>query len=190
MPEKIDFFQYYKGVFKSIELYWKLYGGWSALYRSPYLHVAVLFSLLSIPLWKPNPDSTLAAWYDTAIAVLPNLLGFTLGGFAILLAFGNEKFLSKISGEDKDGSPSPYLNLCGSFAHFIIIQVVALFFAFFAQAWSMNSWYMSIFGLAFFYYAILTSVMATFAILNMSKWFDIFISINKNKTRNSHDDPE
>jgi hypothetical protein len=175
MSGKQDFFTYYKGVRKSFQTYWQLYGGWLALYRSPYLHLAILLSIASFPLWTSSKGQV--TWYGIAISVLPNLLGFTLGGFAILLAFGNEKFLSRICGPDNDGTPSPYLKLCGSFAHFIVVQVLALMLGFLGNAWPTENWFANFLGLAVFYYAILTTLMATLAILNMCNWFDSFAVI-------------
>lgn len=175
MSDEKDFFRYYRGVRESFQTYFRLYGGWSALYRSPYLHLAILLAIVSFPIW--NPSEGQVTWYGMAISVLPNLLGFTLGGFAILLAFGNEKFLSRICGPDNDGTPSPYLKLCGSFAHFIVVQVVALMLGFLGNAWQTENWFVNFMGLAIFYYAISTTLMATLAILNMCKWFDFFAVI-------------
>jgi len=178
MPIK-DFFKQYKGVRNTIASYWQWYGGWTTFFTSPYLHCALLLSFFSFPVWLPKRES--CVWYEMPIAVLPNLLGFTLGGYAILLAFGNEKFLSAIAGSRNDGKQSPYLTINGSFVHFIVVQVIALIVALLSKSLSIDKGTVAFFGLAIFYYAILTSLMATFAILNVSKWFDRYVEIENDK---------
>ena len=79
-----------------------------------------MLTALLWPIWLEGSIK----WHELAIGIIPNILGFTLGGYAILLAFGNEKFMFLISGEFADKKPSPFLVLNGAFVHFIVIQGV------------------------------------------------------------------
>ncbi|MDH6593345.1 hypothetical protein M2165_003234 [Variovorax sp. TBS-050B] len=104
--------------------FWVAYGGSGALLRSPYLYVALLIAPLCWGTWSaPN-------WWDTVISVLPNLLGFTLGGFAIFVSFGDARFIASLAAEEENAvRPTVYRELCATFVHFILVQVAALVLA-------------------------------------------------------------
>jgi len=120
----------YSGVGRIFSIYWKAYGGLKALVRSFYLHLAIILLAGTFNTWtQPN-------WWDTVVGVLPNLLGFTLGGFAIFIGFGDERFRALLAdAEDAPEQPTIYVQLCSTFVHFIVIQVVALAFALVAKSW-------------------------------------------------------
>lgn len=92
--------------------------------KSAYFHLALALNLFCWGLWsQPN-------WWDVIFSVIPNLLGFTLGGFAIFVGFGDEKFISSLAEmEDDPSAPSVYREFCATFVHFIVIQVVSLLLA-------------------------------------------------------------
>lgn len=123
----------YKGVLKIFGVYWNAYGGSRALFRSPYLHLAFFLLLITFNTW------TDADWWDDVISALPNLLGFTLGGFAIFIGFGDERFRQLLADPETDAEgnevPTIYVSLCASFVHFIIVQLVALVYAVIAKSW-------------------------------------------------------
>lgn len=120
----------YKGVCSIFRRYWIAYGGRRALLRSPYLHVALLLLVLTAHAWLEQ------GWWGDVIGVLPNLLGFTLGGFAIFIGFGDERFRALLAApEDDPGTPTVYVSLCATFVHFILVQVLALIFAVIAKSW-------------------------------------------------------
>ena len=82
----------YGGVGDLIQRYWKAYGGFKALLLSPYLHVSFAIALILFPLWTGNP------WWDFPLAILPNILGFTLAGFTILGCIRFGRHFVKVSG--------------------------------------------------------------------------------------------
>lgn len=124
----------YKGVAKIFCLYWKAYGGFRALLRSPYFHAALLLLALTFNTWLEKD------WWTDVISALPNLLGFTLGGFAIFIGFGDERFRQMLADPETDSEgkevPTIYVSLCSTFVHFIIIQLLALVYAIVAKSWS------------------------------------------------------
>ena len=181
----------YFGVFNIFARYWLAYGGWKEILFSPYFHIAVLLTLALKHSWA-NAD-----WWDTAITILPSLIGFSLGGFAIWLGFGDEKFRELISHQDKNEKVSPYIELSATFAHFIIIQLAALIGALIGQgtAFSLPSdhWLIAIFessgvptnaiphyvaplfhflGYLLFIYALMTALAATLAVFRVASWFE------------------
>ncbi|MFY0523055.1 hypothetical protein ACN28I_07625 [Archangium gephyra] len=134
------------------------------------------------------------------LSIIPNMLGFTLGGYAILIGFGDEQFKAIISGSDKKEQESPFLGTSAAFAHFIIIQLTALVSALVAKSlyfvpepnstaakviklipqWNRildlavpASWF---FGYCLFIYSFSLALAATLAVFRMSYWFDEYQS--------------
>lgn len=130
-------FKQYKGVAAIFKVYWVSYGGLVALVRSPYLHAALVLLVLTWRTWAgPNcGQAACAFWWDQSISVLPSLLGFTLGGFAIFIGFGDEKFRALLAEKDEANDINAYVALCSTFVHFIVVQSVALLAAIVAKAW-------------------------------------------------------
>ncbi|MGL6465122.1 hypothetical protein [Aeromonas sp. Y318-1] len=182
----------YKGALKLFKRYWVAYGGLKAVTLSPYFHLSLLITIISYGSWI-NPN-----WVDTPISVLPNVIGFSLGGYAIWLALGDEKFRYTISGKSKDGSDSPFIKVNATFVHFIILQVISLLFALIVkskplynspldwQHYALNiaPWLYdfsniahivaSFVGYLLFIYAILSALAATMAIFRIAGWLEVY----------------
>lgn len=181
MIEKRHFFHIYDNLFSSLKLYWSAYGGWSSLVKSPYLHIALLISILCYPV-SLNAERP---WYALPLGILPNFLGFTLGGFAILLAFGNERFLMILSvKKDETINSSPFMDVIGAFSHFIVIQVFCIVYSVICFSWNIYKGFFAFFGFTSFVYSIFSGIAATFSILRLGKWYDIYLR-NKFKRERS-----
>lgn len=63
------------------------------------------------------------------LSILPNILGFTLTGYALLLSFGSSEFMEEITTQNDEGF-SFYQHFSSIFAWSIIIQASTLFIAF------------------------------------------------------------
>lgn len=178
MPQKTKVLDQYKNIRTSTQLYWATYGGWRAFFYSPYLHFALLLTcFFYFYLTKEDP------WFDITLSVLPNLLGFTLGGYAILLAFGDDKFRTIIAGETTEGSASPFMAINGTFVHFIVIQAFAILYALIGKTWALITGWFAFAGLLLFLYSICTAVAAAFSILRLAKSFDHFQTENIKRSR-------
>lgn len=118
----------YQGPANLIGRYWKAYGGWSAMVRSPYLHVSFVFAILS--------SSVLAdiRWTDLVLQVMPNLVGFSLAGYSVLLGFGSEKFKQILAESISDEGHSAFIEFNAAFVSFIAFQIVALAMAIMAKS--------------------------------------------------------
>jgi len=171
----------YKHVRESWGIYWKSYGGYSALLRSPYFHFAILISSLCRPVWAIEHEGW--AWYSICVDVIPNILGFTLGGYAMLLAFGNEKFQDLLAGDDGNGEPSAFMKVNGTFIHFIVLQIIALLAALISFGWDVKTGVFAFIGFTTFVYALFSAVAAALAILRLAGVFDYFLKTQK-KTEN------
>ncbi len=121
----------YSGTSEILGRYWRAYGGMHALWRSPYFHFAAVGLVLTSNFWINEK------WWSQVINVVPNLLGFTLGGFAVFLGFGDDKFRELLAEPDEDApnDPSLYVKLCATFVHFILVQSIALGCAILAHSW-------------------------------------------------------
>ncbi len=172
-------FSPYKYVGESIGRYWKIYGGWHALLYSPYFHLSLIISLICYPVWYVEHEGW--AWFNLCISVIPNLVGFTLGGYAMILAFGNEKFRSLLAGAGDNGEASPFMIVNATFIHFIVMQILSLLIALIEIGWAIKTGVFAFIGFTIFVYALLTGIAAAFAILRLAGWFDEFITKqNKN----------
>ena len=196
----------YQGVGQIFGRYWRAYGRWSTLLGSPYLHIAVILVAVTFHRW------TSENWWEDVITVLPNLLGFTLGGFAIFIGFGDERFRELLAEPEENAEqPTVYVGLCATFVHFIIVQILALLFAIVAKSLCFYCPYLdhyreyfhldaltaiaSAFGYLLFLYA-LTSVLAAtmhvFRIASMYEFYQLHVSAKKtceSKLVISNDDP-
>jgi len=168
--------------------YWDSYGGFSALFTSAYLYISLVLTFITFPYWAEN------TWWDQVFQILPNVLGFSLGGYAIWMAIGDENFRSLISGASKSGKPSPFMGLSAAFVHFIFIQLLAILVALVANAYyfipkpehffyNYTQEYPSVFyalklignfvGYFLFIYALMLALAATFSILRISSWYEM-----------------
>lgn len=175
----------YHSVGKLVARYWAIYGGWNAVWRSPYFQVSIALAALTCGFWSRGE------WWTQVVDVLPNLLGFTLGGFAVFLGFGDAKFLALISGKDEEegNQESPYMSFSATFLHFVLLQVVALLWAIlnaamhsFSFAWlapispliGALSVLAGAVGYWLFLYSILAAAAAAFAVFRVAGIFDQF----------------
>lgn len=117
----------YHGVRGIFARYWKAYGGWKAVLTSPYFHASIVLTALLGHLWFNAP------WWADAIASLPTMIGFAIGAYAIVLGFGDERFRAILT-QRRGGRNSPYVIISASLAHFIVVQLAALFSAFLATS--------------------------------------------------------
>lgn len=163
----------YEGTWTTFQLYWKAYGGFSALVRSPYLHFSILLSAACYPLWKE------AEWVDLVISVTPSVLGFSLGGYAILLAFGDDKFRGAVCGRNPDGSESPFMRANAAFIHFITVSTMSLIYGIIAKSWKVCDSVCAALGFILFIYSVATALASALAILTVASWYDAHVDIAK-----------
>lgn len=175
----------------ALRKYWTWYGGFKAIYHSWYFRLACIIALLG---YFISPFHT--EWWDVFISIIPNLLGFSIGAYALVIGLGNEKFLLVITGSSvKDkASASPFLSVSATFIHFIIVQTIAIFLLLFSKALyipmpvliselvhsssvalaTYNASKFTLHYLAIFFavYALLLVVSAALHMLTMTSWID------------------
>lgn len=167
-----------------LRVFWHAYGGWPALFRSRFFWLSIGLLAVTHNFWLKDK------WWDQVLSVMPNLLGFTLGGFAIFLAFGDEKFKALISGSDEDKEEaSAYLEVSATFLHFVLIQVGALVAALIANGLTVAptdlpsglqsalDWLATggrLLGYWLFLYGICSAAAAAIAIFQVAFWYDSY----------------
>lgn len=114
----------YKDLAGDLGAYFRRYGGLRALLLSPYTHFAIIGSTLSAGSWLKTD------WPSEPLQVLPNLLGFALAAYALLLGFGDDEFRKFLATSDSPNSDrdenSLLTDLSSTFLHFVIVQIVAI----------------------------------------------------------------
>lgn len=126
-------------------------------------------------------------WWETALSVLPNVLGFTLAGFTIWLGFGDESFRRRLSEAPKAaGQASAFMGVSASFVHFVVVQICALLSAVWAKGmnfpltqghWLRPSmdWLAPLghgIGFLLFVYALTAALAATLGVFRAASWYD------------------
>lgn len=161
----------YKDIGQTLRSYLVIYGGWRMLCSSPYWHLSLLLTICSYKQW------TGAQWQDTVTSVMPNLLGFTLAGYAVILSFGDEKFRVLISQKGRF-KYSPFLSYSTTFLHFVIIQSISLIFAITYKStdgmqipWILR-YGLSVIGYWIFLYSLCFAVAAGLAIYKLGRAFE------------------
>lgn len=174
----------YAGAAKVFRQYWAAYGGFRAVSRSPYFGLALGITAIGASFWWNG------GWWDAALSILPNLLGFSLGAYAMLISFSDEKF-KKLLAEAKNEGTSVYLGVSASFVHFIIVQTFALIIAVVSKLldvtpvfawlvvvldlirgalpWAQRA--LSFIGFFMFAYALALTIATTMSIFRLTNWF-------------------
>jgi hypothetical protein len=167
--------------------YWYAYGGFTALIKSKYFWFSIAYTLILFRSWAVGNQ-----WWNDVLSIVPGLLGFSLGGFAIWVAIGDDKFRSLIVGSEDPKEPSPFMEINATFAHFIVVQIIAIFLALFAKSYFFSyqetreimnflgewAWVIYISKLLyficyfFFIYAIASGLATVFALFSVSSWYD------------------
>jgi len=175
----------YQAVKETWTVYWKLYRQTGSVFRSPYLHLAFVLGLFLFPWLGCGYSNT--TWSELALGIFPNLMGFTLGGYAILVAFGDRTFMRNLCGPDEDGRASPYMELNAMFVHFILMQGFSILFAYISKATGIVTGPLALIGTTVSLYALLLAFSATLTVMRFAGAYDNFMC-NQRKRENQKED--
>jgi len=170
------FFEKWISQANSIKKYWSTYGGLKALLTSPYLHISAVTTLICVLFWSTNEKAEYAVKAsELAVSILPNLLGFTVGALAIVLAFSSADIFKVIA---EDGDPkSFFITLTANLVHFISIQVVALIVGILARI--IDNRILDITSLFFLIYAVLVTFSAALQLFQTAVIYNTKAGIDK-----------
>ena len=115
------------------------YGGWSEVFASPFFNLAFVLALLNYQLWQSD-------WVGLSRSLIPSMLGFSLGTYAILFSIISVK-LKRALKEVKNDRGIPYLHeMNATFFHFIFVQVLCVTVSFFHTGTGLHSLLTAIVG--------------------------------------------
>ena len=148
---------------QELVLYWRIYGGLKALIKSPILWASVIISIICTPNWLSKDPS------DLTISIMPNLLGFSIGAMAVVLAFPSGKAFKHFS---EDGRvDSYYMDVASRFLHFIFAQLLALIIALICRAWPIFPFTWLSFLLLT--YAIITAASTALTLFGVAQLYNV-----------------
>lgn len=121
---KLAFGAQFRPFFRRIARYFHAYGGWMAVLGSPLFALSVLLTGLSYGRWLRED------WTSLSLSLLPSLLGFSLGTYAILFSLITSRVKGAMRAVKDDRKISALEQVNATFFHFIFVQVLALLWAF------------------------------------------------------------
>lgn len=135
----------------------------------------MIVTFICYPLWNTEPmqDGFFRPWSQLAIDIVPSMLGFSLGGMAIMLAFAGANYFEHIAQKGKPDSF--FISVVANFFHFVLIQTIALITAFISKAYPNDI--VSGFGFFSLVYAILVGVGTAGQLLNTARIFNAASSL-------------
>ena len=164
--------KHWKNQYKAFGQYFKIYGGIGAILRSPYVHVSVFLTIAC----KLRMSASVTA-SEIAVGVIPNLLGFTVGAMAIVLAFSSAPVFKVLA---QDGDPkSFFISLTANLVHFMIVQAAALIIGIVGKITANNS--IDTLALFFLFYGILVTVSVGIQLLQTARIYNAYASIDSEK---------
>ncbi|MDU0310267.1 hypothetical protein [Rhizobium sp. 10PS4] len=121
---------------KALKGYYVAYGGVTSVITSPIFGLSLAITLLSYENWQK------AQWVAQAQSILPNMLGFSLGTYSVLLSLLSEKLRVALATVG-NGPKASYLSMMNAtFFHFIFVQIIALLWSFLYQgSWAVDLFY-------------------------------------------------
>ncbi|WP_158658442.1 hypothetical protein [Achromobacter sp. AONIH1] len=177
-----------------LKLAWNTQGGVKGVIHGIDLWIALPVWMLTAPFWLAS------AWWDQVLAVAPNVLGFTLGGFAIFLGFGSEDFRRVLTATGKDAESTPYMSVSAAFLVFTVFQIAAILLALVAKAlyfptpvWLLKwatiiEWAGRVaggIGYGIFIYSLVFALRAAIRIFRLSRWYNHYMRMPQKKRRQS-----
>lgn len=166
--------------------WWAIRGGWRSFFLSNYALAAML---LMVPTWN---TWLYDSWWEQPIAVLPNVLGFSLGGYAILLALGDDGFRGVLAPKSSDPKKTTtYLKNSAIFLHFVLVQVLALLAGIIAKSYRWPAFlddqqtlktvlrgtagFLTMVGYWLFLYALVLAAAASLSVFGLTVMFDRYM---------------
>lgn len=106
-----------------MSLYFRTYGGWSAVLTSPLFLFALILTGINYQSWIGEE------WVGKVMELVPGLLGFSLGTYAILFGLVAGKLRDGLRARKIASGTSGLDEVNATFFHFVVVQLIALLWA-------------------------------------------------------------
>ena len=118
------------------------------------------------------------------------MLGFTLAGIAILMAFGDSTFLECLCGTrpDEDNDHSPLVSHAANYVHFLVTQGITLVFSIFSKSLAWNFFFFNFIGYFGLYYSVFLCIATVISVFRMVRHYDRFKANNLSRKQADTDD--
>lgn len=163
--------------------YFRDYGGWSAIFTSPFAILAVILGGVSYSSWGDSK------WTDLVFQVMPNLLGFSLGTYALLFSLMSNPIKNALKNIKNKNGVLYIDELNATFLHFIFMQILSFLWAYsysqhiisdvhdYLKNTSVCHWdfmpllrdFGSFVGISLFLYAFLLTLAASLAVYRIAR---------------------
>jgi hypothetical protein len=100
------------------------YGGWKYVLLSPFFLFSLIISAISYKSWMG------ANWIELTYQVVPNLLGFSLGSYAMLFSLISNSIKEALKNVRNSRGVAYMDELNATFMHFITVQILSLVLAY------------------------------------------------------------
>jgi len=109
---------------RSIRRYFRGYGGWGAVFGSPIFLISLAVTGVSYSNWIE------AKWVSKSFDMIPSLLGFSLGTYAILFSLMTGRLKRALKAVKNSQGVNYLEEINATFFHFIFVQILCLMWAF------------------------------------------------------------
>ncbi|ARQ11023.1 hypothetical protein NXC12_CH03030 [Rhizobium etli] len=120
----LSFLNQFVAFHRSVRRYFKGYGGWGAVFGSPIFLISLAITSISYSDWIE------AKWVSKSFDIIPNLLGFSLGTYAILFSLMTNRLKRALRAVKNSAGVNYLEEINATFLHFIFVQILCLMWAF------------------------------------------------------------
>lgn len=173
---------------KLLKLVWRVTRGWRGICYGPEFWLSLVVLVCTAPYWLAHH------WWAHVLAIVPTILGFTITGFAIFLAFGSDDF-KRFLARGKEIDENAYMSTGSAFVIFICVQLIAIFFALIVNAFQfptpgflsayrpciqIGNYIVGAVGYFLFIYSIGLALRASMRIFRLSRWYMSYLIATDN----------
>jgi hypothetical protein len=167
---------------KDFKDYIYYFGPLKDIFRTPYFHFSLVMAIITgIFACEPN------IWAEHALSMLPDILGFSIGGYAIIITFGDNGFRKFLVKAKTGDGKSILMVINGAFIHFIMTQTLSIVLAYFVNSIGINNLFFNILLSLPFFYSLIFCIAIAFEIKTISQWYKKFIDSQSETTTNIDD---
>ena len=146
------------------------FGPLKDILRTPYFHFSLVMALIT-GIFASESN----IWAEHALSMLPDILGFYIGGYAIIITFGDNEFRKFLVKAKTSDGKSILLVINGAFIHFIMAQTLSIVLAYIVNSIGIENLFANIILSLPFFYSLVFCVAIAFEIKTISKWYKKFI---------------